>query len=187
MGGISEGQAVEFTVDAYPTRTFLGKVIQVRNSPTTVNNVVTYDAVIGVTNSDYKLKPGMTANVSIIVAERDGVLKLPNAAMRFRPSDTVTVLTNELVSLAPTNAVVSKVKTKGKGNRNIRTVYLLAGDDHPSALKPVQVKVGITDGISTEILEGIKEGDKIVSGVINNDSSGTAPVSSPFGGGMPRH
>ena len=68
VGGIIEGQSVDFTVDAYPDRTFHGVVSQVRNSPTTVNNVVTYDCVISVTNADYKLKPGMTANVSIIVA-----------------------------------------------------------------------------------------------------------------------
>ena len=87
VGGVEEGQAVDFTVDAYPDRTFHGEVTQVRNSPTTVNNVVTYDAVISVTNADYKLKPGMTANVSIIVAQRQDVLKMPNAALRFRPPD----------------------------------------------------------------------------------------------------
>ena len=74
VGGIVEEQNVDFTVDAYPFRTFHGEVVQVRNSPTTVNNVVTYDAVIGVTNADYKLKPGMTANVSIVIAQRGDAL-----------------------------------------------------------------------------------------------------------------
>src|ERR1035437_5479240 len=83
VGNILEGQSVEFGVDAYPYRRFHGSVTQVRNSPTTVNNVVTYDAVISVTNSDYKLKPGMTANVAIIVAQRSDALKIPNAALRF--------------------------------------------------------------------------------------------------------
>ena len=71
VGGVVEGQDVDFTVDAYPYRNFHGAVTQVRNSPTTVNNVVTYDCVIGVTNADYKLKPGMTANVSIVIAQRE--------------------------------------------------------------------------------------------------------------------
>ena len=83
IGGVVEGQSVDFTVDAYPYRTFQGVVTQVRNSPTTVNNVVTYDCVIGVTNADYKLKPGMTANVSIIVAQRKNALNIPNSALRF--------------------------------------------------------------------------------------------------------
>ncbi|MCL5096769.1 MAG: efflux RND transporter periplasmic adaptor subunit, partial [Candidatus Omnitrophica bacterium] len=85
VGGVEVDQDVEFTVDAFPQRTFHGKVIQVRNSPITVQNVVTYDTVIGVNNADLKLKPGMTANVSIIVARRDNVLRIPNAALRFRP------------------------------------------------------------------------------------------------------
>lgn len=185
VGGIIEGQTVDFTVDAYPMRTFHGQVTQVRNSPTTLNNVVTYDAVIGVTNADYKLKPGMTANVSIIVAERDNALKLPNAALRFRPPESAVVLTNELVSLSqPTNAVAG-VKGKNRGNRSVRNVYFLVGDAHSPELKPVQVKTGITDGIFTEVADGLKEGDKVVSGVINNDSS-TTSASSPFGGGFPR-
>ena len=94
VGGVIEGQEVDFTVDAYPDRTFHGSVIQVRNSPTTVNNVVTYDCVIGVTNADYKLKPGMTANVSIIVAQRENALIIPNGALRLRLPDNAVVLTN---------------------------------------------------------------------------------------------
>ena len=186
VGGVIEGQAVDFTVDAYPSRTFHGEVTQVRNSPTTVNNVVTYDAVIGVTNADYKLKPGMTANVSIIVAQRDNALKLSNAALRFRPPDNAVVLTNELASLPPTNAAAGGGKSRGKGNRNVRTVYFVTGDEHSPKLKPMQVKTGINDGIFTEITDGLKEGDKVASGVLNNDSAPPAS-SNPFGGGnMPR-
>ena len=181
VGGVIEGQVVEFTVDAFPMRTFHGKVTQVRNSPTTVNNVVTYDAVIGVTNSDYKLKPGMTANVSIIIAERDNTVKISNAALRFRPPDSAVVLTNEMVKLSqPTNAPAGKVRGKGRGN--IRTVYFLTGDEHSLALKPVQVKIGITDGIVTEIIDGLKEGDKVVSGSTGGESQSSAQ-SNPFGGG----
>jgi HlyD family secretion protein len=185
VGGVLEGQSVDFTVDAYPNRTFHGRVVQVRNSPTTVNNVVTYDAVIGVTNADYKLKPGMTANVSIIVAQRINTLSLPNAAVRFRPPDNALVLTNDLASLTPpANAPAAATGGKGKGrsNRNIRTVYMV-DDAKPSVLKPVQIKTGITDGISTEIVEGLKAGDKVVSGVLTSESpkgGATSPFSSSF-------
>jgi HlyD family secretion protein len=85
IGRIGQGQEATFTVDAYPERTFRGKVSEIRNAPQTVQNVVTYDVVIQVDNKDLKLKPGMTANVTIMVAHREGVLKIPNAALRFQP------------------------------------------------------------------------------------------------------
>jgi len=187
VGGIAEGQTVDFTVDAYPMRTFHGQVTQVRNSPTTVNNVVTYDAVIGVTNADYKLKPGMTASVAIVIAQRDDTLKVPNAALRFRPPDTAVVLTNALagVDSATNAAAAGRAKGKGRGNRNTRVVYFITGDEHAPQLKAVQVKTGITDGITTEITDGLKEGDKIVSGTSSTDA-GPAAASNPFGGGFPR-
>src|ERR1035437_9210219 len=84
IGTVEEGYPVNFTVDAFPGRTFTGKVKQIRNSPTTVQNVVTYDCVIEVSNPDLKLRPGMTANASLVTAQRSGVLKIPNAALRFR-------------------------------------------------------------------------------------------------------
>jgi HlyD family secretion protein len=90
IGNVEEGQNVAFTVDAFPDRKFSGRVMQIRNSPTTVQNVVTYDTVIGVSNPDLKLRPGMTANASIITAQRSGVLKIPNAALRFRPPEPST-------------------------------------------------------------------------------------------------
>src|SRR5881392_3242545 len=97
VGAVAVEQDVEFTVDAFPTRTFQGKVVQVRNAPITVQNVVTYDTVIGVSNSDLKLKPGMTANVSIVVAHRDDVLLIKNAARRYRPPDAPPVETKQSV------------------------------------------------------------------------------------------
>src|SRR6058998_1698358 len=87
VGTVQVGQDVEFTVDAFPTQTFHGKVVQVRNAPITVQNVVTYDTVIGVSNPDLKLKPGMTANVSIVAARKDNVLQIKNAALRYRPTE----------------------------------------------------------------------------------------------------
>ncbi len=87
VGVVQVGQDVDFTVDAFPTQTFHGKVVQVRNAPITVQNVVTYDTVIGVSNPDLKLKPGMTANVSIVAARKDNVLQIKNAALRYRPTE----------------------------------------------------------------------------------------------------
>jgi len=188
IGGVVEGQSVDFTVDAYPTRTFHGEVTQVRNSPITVNNVVTYDTVISVTNADYKLKPGMTANVSIIVSQRDDALKIPNVALRFRPPENAVVLTNAVGGVAQTNAVVAgKGQHKNKSGRGLRTVYVLTGDTNSPQLKPMQIKAGITDGIFTEVLAGLNEGDKIVSSVVQTDAQAAAGTSSPFGGGFPRH
>ena len=85
VGRVTVGQDATFTVDAYPGRNFRGKVFEVRNAPIIVQNVVTYDVVIQVDNKDLKLKPGMTANVSVMIAHREGALKIPNAALRFRP------------------------------------------------------------------------------------------------------
>src|SRR3954470_6893076 len=93
VGMVAVDQSVDFTVDAFPARTFHGKVVQVRNAPITVQNVVTYDTVIGVTNEDLKLKPGMTANVSVMIAHRDDVLQIKNAALRYRPPDATPAVT----------------------------------------------------------------------------------------------
>ena len=88
VGRLEVGQDSTFTVDAYPERTFHGKLSEIRNAPTTIQNVVTYDIVIQVDNKDFKLKPGMTANVSILIAHKEGILKIPNSALRFQPSST---------------------------------------------------------------------------------------------------
>lgn len=203
VGGVVEDQEVDFTVDAYPYRTFHGVVTQVRNSPTTVNNVVTYDCVIGVTNSDYKLKPGMTANVSIITAQRNNALVIPNGALRFRPPDGAMIETNlpavaETPSSESNNAVTSAQRGQGRrlggagarGHANgerqmIHTVYLLAGDvDHPKLIA-TQIKTGISDGLSTEVVSGLKEGDQIVTGAtMSSADAQTGPTSNPFGGRM---
>jgi HlyD family secretion protein len=192
VGGAVEGQTVDFLVDAYPTRTFHGSVVQVRNSPTTVNNVVTYDCVIGVTNADYKLKPGMTANVSIVVAQREDALTIPNAALRFHPADNALVLTNaEQVSQQSTNGTgqagengrpARRAGGHGHGERPVlHTVYVLSGDGENAQLRPVQIKTGISDGISTEVLSGLNEGDKVVTGTLLTGTTTTA--TNPFGGG----
>jgi HlyD family secretion protein len=179
VGGVEEGQSVDFTVDAFPNRTFHGKVVQVRSSPLTVQNVVTYDTVIGVNNPDLKLKPGMTANVSIIVAEHDDVLRVPNAALRFHPPETGPS-TNAAPRAGgggspPGGAPGSHPKGE---HRPARTVYVLKDDK----LQSVPVKLGITDGISTEVTEGLSENDKVVTLAIYKQGSGAGAANSPFGG-----
>jgi HlyD family secretion protein len=203
VGGIEEGQQVSFTVDAYPYRTFHGAVTQVRNSPTTVNNVVIYDCVIGVTNADYKLKPGMTANVSVIIAQRENVLSIPNSALRFRPPESAGLP-------ADTNSPAAQMTNSearrdggggeggGQGHRGggngrargerpvVHTVYVLSGDEKNPALQPVQIKTGISDGISTEVLSGLNEGDKVVTGTVMVAGAATATANPFGGGGFPR-
>ena len=177
IGAITEGQPVDFSVDAYPYRTFHGSVTQVRNSPITVNNVVTYDTVIGVTNADYKLKPGMTANVSIVIAQREDVLKISNAALRFHPPENFAAATNAPAAPPPGNAGHGGVR-RHTGSPNVHTVYLL---DAAKNLQPVQIKTGISDGIFTEVTDGLKEGDQIVTGSSSFDAQ--TPTANPFGGG----
>jgi len=184
VGGVEVDQDVDFTVDAFPMRTFHGKVVQVRNAPITVQNVVTYDTVIGVSNPDLKLKPGMTANVSIIAAHRDETLKIPNAALRVR-----------LLGAAPTPGARGTPAPGGRaragggpggrgGGANRperlaeRTVYVLRGSNPD----PVSIKTGISDGVATEVLEGLKEGDVVVTGVQEMGPGSTPPPANPFGG-----
>jgi HlyD family secretion protein len=187
VGTVTEGQTVDFHVDAYPYRTFHGLVTQVRNSPITLNNVVTYDTVIGVTNADYKLKPGMTATVYITVAQRTNAVSVPNAALRFRPPDVISAATNSAkTNSAATNyargdSPHSHSMGGSHGNRTDRTVYLLKD----GKLEPAQVKTGISDGLITEIVDGLKEGDVLVTGM-NQDAGSGGGGSSPFGGGFPR-
>ncbi len=183
VGVVKIDQNVDFTVDAFPMETFHGKVIQVRNAPITVQNVVTYDTVIGVSNRDLKLKPGMTANVSIIVAHKDDVLQIKNAALRYRPPNAtpVPVDTKKTVSRAGRS-------TAGRGadvqQRAQRTVYVLpSGAGRP---EPKQIKTGISDGIVTEVVEGLKEGDRVVTAELGSTAPGSSPPTNPFGGGPRR-
>ena len=140
IGQLGPDSRVTFTVDAYPADVFRGRISQIRLAPQNVQNVVTYTAVIQVENPELKLKPGMTANVTAIVAERENVLVVPNAALRFRP-DTQTTQTPQ--------------------RRNAgQTVYKITGEQ----LTPVAVKLGITDGVVSEVGSGdIREGDRIAT------------------------
>jgi HlyD family secretion protein len=190
VGGVVEGQNVDFTVDAYPYRNFHGVVTQVRNSPTTVNNVVTYDCVISVTNLDYKLKPGMTANVSIVIAQRENVLNIPNAALRFHPPDSAPVETNAVTQTVTNNAgtpgAQSHSNSHARSERRVfHTIYVLSGTGNNAKLQAVQIKTGISDGISTEVLSGLDEGAQIVTGVVLAGTQAAKPAN-PLSGGLPR-
>ena len=171
VGVVAVDQAVDFTVDAFPARTFHGKVVQVRNAPITVQNVVTYDTVIGVSNPDLKLKPGMTANVSIMIAHRDDVLQIKNAALRYRPADAATTPQQGRTTSSSGGRPVA-----GRERKSERTVYVLSGN-RP---KPVQIKTGISDGVVTELLEGLQEGDRIITAELTPALS-SSPPANPFG------
>ena len=147
IGGVKEGDRVTFTVDAYPDDTFEGTVKQVRLEATTTNNVVTYEVVISAPNADLKLKPGLTANVTIYTQERSGVLAVANKALRFTPTKE-TVGTDMKI-----------VDCKGKNK-----VWTLNGN----TLTAHPVTIGQSDGINTEITKGLKQGDKIVTEIVVN-------------------
>lgn len=182
VGVVEVGLDVDFTVDAFPMRTFHGKVVQVRNAPITVQNVVTYDTVIGVNNQDLKLKPGMTANVSIIIAHKDNVLQIKNAALRFRPADA------SAPTARPSSAPSGRSQgasgpgrsggTRERAGAADRTVYLLSG----TRPKAVQIKTGISDGISTEVINGLKEGDQVVTAELSSATAAPGSGTNPFSG-----
>ncbi|MHC6729803.1 efflux RND transporter periplasmic adaptor subunit [Segatella copri] len=151
IGGVKEGDRVTFTVDAYPDDTFEGTVKQVRLEATTTNNVVTYEVVISAPNADLKLKPGLTANVTIYTQERSGVLAVANKALRFTP-------TKETVGKD-----MKIVDCKGKNK-----VWTLNGN----TLTAHPVTIGQSDGINTEITKGLKQGDKIVTEIVVNVPEG---------------
>ena len=175
VGVVEVNQDVDFTVDAFPTRTFHGKVVQVRNAPITVQNVVTYDTVIGVSNPDLKLKPGMTANVSVKIAHRDDALQIKNAALRYRPADATPAAARVAASPSPGGARPGGGRER-RGSE--RTVYVFSGN-RP---QPTQIKTGISDGIVTEVMEGLKEGDRVVTAELTSATSSSSPASNPFGG-----
>ena len=195
VGKVALGQDVEFSVDAYPDRIFHGTISQIRIAPITVQNVVTYDVVITVDNTDLKLKPGMTANVSIIVASRSDILKIANAALRFRPSDKEL---GKSGAEQPTKegGRPGGSPSAGGGPRREGTAQ---GGGQPGARpagqrsyavwiledgkpKRVPITTGITDGMSTEVTGGdLKEGQDVIV-----ESLGTAKKSTTTQQGAPR-
>jgi len=247
IGSVAVDQEVTFTVDAFPNRQFTGRVSQIRNLPKTQQSVVVYSTIIDVTNEGHRLKPGMTANVSIIIARRTGVLKIANAALRARipdkylppkPETAATTSTPSQPSTSgntpsqasgngdrraqfrqlmqdagvtfsrdqpPSPADIEKLKKLAaergielperflNGGRNRasgeptvsnRTVYRLLNPLPDLKVEAVSAKFGITDGSSTEIIDGLKEGDTIVSSIFVSGDTTAAPQQNrnPFGG-----
>lgn len=165
IGDVKEGERVTFTVDAYPNDTFEGEVTQVRQEATTTNNVVTYEVVISAPNDNLKLKPGLTANVTIYTAEKQGVLSVPSKALRF----------------TPTAETVGKYKIADTNGKN--KVWTVEGN----TIKAHTVQIGMSDGINTEIISGIGEGTAVVTGIDEVGEAEAQPQQerSPFAPGPP--
>lgn len=169
IGDVKEGERVTFTVDAYPDDTFEGEVKQVRQEATTTNNVVTYEVVISAPNADLKLKPGLTANVTIYTAERKGVLSVPSKALRFTPQ----------------KETVGKMKIVDAANAKNK-VWTIEGN----SIVAHKVNIGMTDGTNTQIVGGIAEGTKVITGLNVMDGEEKMPMEaqgekSPFAPGPP--
>jgi HlyD family secretion protein len=177
VGQIKAGAAITFKVDAFPKDTFTGRVSQVRMNPTTVQNVVTYDTIIDFDNPDMKLFPGMTAYVTIPVANATNALKVPNAALRFRPATDTNA--------KPANATANngQQRRSGSNDLSLATVYKT---DAKGQLTPVRVKLGITDHTFTEVaqvLSGeLKSGDEVATGSAQTQKASTASAAPGMGG-----
>ena len=166
IGDVKVGERVTFTVDAYPDNTFSGTVKQVRQEATTTNNVVTYSVVISAPNADLKLKPGLTATVTIYTQENKGVLSVPSKALRFTPE----------------KETVGGMKIKDIANAKNK-VWTIEGN----TVVAHRVNIGMTDGSHTQILSGIRRGAKVITGISSatsddgsSDDAASSGESSPF-------
>ena len=167
IGQVREGQPVTFTVDAYPEQKFTGQVAQIRRSPTSTQNVVTYETVISVKNPDLRLFPGMTAGVAIRVAERRGVLLAPNVALRFTPAASVPV----------------EGRAATEAEAGYRVVYTRSADG--TGVHASMVRIGITDGTVTEIVDGLSEGAPVVTAISESKPAGGLQFAPPGGARPP--
>ena len=165
IGTVKEKNPATFTVEAYPDRPFAGSVVQVRQAPQTLQNVVTYDVVVAVANPDLALMPGMTATTRIITAERDNVIRVPDQALRYRPADAPAA--------APAKAAAAPAPTAAPATRTGEVWVLTDG-------KPVRVAVtlGLDDDSFTEILGGdLKPGDRVI---VSEQASGSGRSTVPL-------
>jgi HlyD family secretion protein len=173
IGKVVVGQSVQFTVDAYPDNTFPGRVSEIRNAPTTIQNVVTYDVVVKVANPELKLKPGMTANVSIITSQEKDVIKVPNAALRFKwqPAEGSP-------ERGSAGAAGAGRPQAGRAESGAKTqgVWILAGQKPRRA----PLTLGINDGNETAVLSGeLKEGDAVIIETTGQAKKSMAPTGGP--------
>jgi HlyD family secretion protein len=172
VGKLGQGMAATFTVDAFPSNIFRAKVREVRSAPQTLQNVVTYDVVLNVDNYDFKLKPGMTARVTFVYAERQDALKVPNAAFRFRPPSEV---------LRRSGDAADKRRGRGEGedqervsDRRVLWVQRRAKPER------IAVRVGLTDGSFSEIVEGsLVEGERVVVDTLDDTSDAEQKTGAP--------
>ena len=187
VGRLRAGMAASFTVDAYPGEVFRGAVRQVRNAPQTVQNVVTYDAVVDVANPELKLRPGMTATVTFVFAEKEDVLRVPNAALRFRPPPGFGDAKGQVAGRSGAGGATGRAEAAGgpagagaqgrpgTAEPGTRTVWVLRGEKPV----PVRIRPGISDGTVTEVVSGgLEAGDAVVT-----DAAGASGA--PQGGGFP--
>jgi HlyD family secretion protein len=190
VGSIKVGQPVAFQVDAFPKETFHGTVTQVRMNPTTVQNVVTYDTVVAFGNPDMKLFPGMTAYVTIPVADATNVIKVANATLRFKPeikADAIAALYQKYGIDVTTNGKARGQKTGAaqQSQADLAVVWKLGPE---KALQPVEIRTGITDHTYTEVAQvvkgDLKPGDQLATGAAT--ASSTLRPSSAPGMGSPR-
>jgi len=204
VGKLAAGMDATFVVDAFPDDRFHGTIRQIRNAPQTQQNVVTYDAVIDVKNPDLKLRPGMTANVTVVYADREDVLRVPNAAIRFRPPPEMLAALGRSsggddggfvgggARAAPRAGGAGGSGGAGGGGRGggqgksaapgTRNIWVLR-DGQPV---PVQITVGVSDGTVTEVLQGpLQPGDKVLTGVETSGGANGARPASPAGPAAP--
>lgn len=213
IGLVEQAKSVKFTVDAFPTADFEGKIQQLRLNPVNVQNVVTYNVVIDVNNPEQKLKPGMTANLTVTIDERNNVLKVPNAALRFRPQNATGENNRsgsgegqrrrqqqgqQQAGNAGNESAGENGRQQGSGERRFapasapvqagqtRVVWVMGQDDK---LQPRRITVGLSDGAATEVVDGnLKEGELVVTGqtVSGTATRTSSQATAPGFGGAPR-
>lgn len=212
IGMVEQAKSAKFTVDAFPTKEYEGTIQEMRLNPQDVQNVVTYNVVINVGNPDLKLKPGMTANLTITIDQRNNVLKVPNAALRFRPQDATGQQGNNAGGTGTSNGQGRRQQregnTAGNGDSSSRqgndaggksapgtaplqaaqprTVWVLGADGSPQARR---ITVGLTDGVASEVVDGnLKEGELVITGqtVTGTSKAQGSPSPAPGFGAAPR-
>jgi HlyD family secretion protein len=175
IGLVEMGQQVIFTVDAYPSLNFYGKVSQIRLQPTVTNNVVNYSVIVEVDNSDLKLMPGMTANITFQVLSHKNVLTVPTRALTFSPEGSEKPVRKDTARSKPNNKSGSIVTGNARVVKHGK-VWIVAGD----SIKLVRVTLGISNGTLTEVEGDIKEGDEVATGIASADNPNATPAKSPF-------
>jgi len=211
IGLVEQAKSVKFSVDAFPGKDFDGQIQQMRLNPTNVQNVVTYNVVIDVSNPEQKLKPGMTANLTITIDERNNVLKIPNAALRFTPQDATGQTSSNGTGSGNSNGQGRRQQQNGNASSatsnssppqsgegrfapptapvlagQTRLVWVLGADGKPQSRR---IKVGLTDGVSTEVVEGnLQEGEMVITGqtISSVSKAQSSPTPAPGFGAAPR-